>query len=256
MTIDKIKVGTTEHDIAASSAVSGSSLATTLDSKLPKAGGNVSGHVYFTGAKESSSTGNTSQIVFGTSSNNHVAISSNNNALVINPDVGSTTNQIVLYLGQESQFPNGVNKASTANKVANSMTVKLNGGNTEGTDKFTYNGAAAKTVDITCDGIGAAPSADVDGEFERVSTQINTINDSITTINTNLGNKSNVGHGHNFNELEGTISSSQIGNNTITGQHLTDGSVGVSKLAEEIGVVVVQSTEPSTNSAAKIWIKV
>ena len=85
---------------------------------LPSSGGNVSGHIYLTGAKESSSTGNTSQIVFGTSSNNHVAVSSNTNALVINPTTSTTTNQIVLYLDKASVFPNGITgTASNATKL-------------------------------------------------------------------------------------------------------------------------------------------
>lgn len=83
-----------------------------LAGKYSTSGGNISGHVYLTGAKESSSTSNTSQIVFGTSSDNHVAISSNENAIVINPDTSSTTNQIVLYLDKASQFPSGVSAGS------------------------------------------------------------------------------------------------------------------------------------------------
>ena len=78
-------------------------------------GGNVSGHVYLTEANENSSTSNKSQIVFGTPSNNHVVLSSNTNALVINPDTSSTTNQIVLYLDKESLFPSGINADVTGN---------------------------------------------------------------------------------------------------------------------------------------------
>ena len=87
---------------------------------LPLSGGNLSGHLYLVGANATSSTGNTSQIVFGTSSNNHVALSSNNNALVINPTAASTANQIVLYLDQSSLFPNGItgNLTGTASKAA------------------------------------------------------------------------------------------------------------------------------------------
>ena len=135
-----------------------------LAGKYSTSGGNISGHVYLTGAKESSSTGNTSQIVFGTSDNNHVALSSNANALVINPTTTTTTNQIVLYLDKASQFPSGLignltGTASNASKVANSMTIKLNGGTTEGTNLFTFNGSAAKTVNITPSAIGLATVA-------------------------------------------------------------------------------------------------
>ena len=100
-----------------------SNIQTQLNSKLPVSGGNVTGHIYLTGASANSSTANTSQLVFGTSSNNHVAISSNNNAIVINPTTSSTTNQIVLYLDSPSVFPSGIQanvtgNASTATNVA------------------------------------------------------------------------------------------------------------------------------------------
>lgn len=46
-----------------------------------------------------------------------------------------------------------------ANSVANSMIVQLNSGTTEGTNKFTFNGSAAKSVNITPSTIGAAASS-------------------------------------------------------------------------------------------------
>lgn len=46
-----------------------------------------------------------------------------------------------------------------ANSVKTNLTVKLNGGSTEGTDLFTYNGSTAKTVNITPSAIGAAASS-------------------------------------------------------------------------------------------------
>ena len=46
--------------------------------------------------------------------------------------------------------------AGSADKVNNSMKVQLNGGTTEGTNQFTFNGSAAKTINITPASIGAA----------------------------------------------------------------------------------------------------
>lgn len=66
------------------------------------------GHIYLAGANASSSINNTTQIVFGTPDSNHVALSSNTKALVINPSIDSTTNQIVLYLDTQSKFPSGI----------------------------------------------------------------------------------------------------------------------------------------------------
>lgn len=49
--------------------------------------------------------------------------------------------------------------AGSANKVNNNLAIKLNGGTTEGTNLFTFNGSAAKTIDITPSSIGAAASS-------------------------------------------------------------------------------------------------
>ena len=49
--------------------------------------------------------------------------------------------------------------ATSANKVNNSLKIQLNGGTTENTNLFTFNGSAAKTVNITASGIGAAASS-------------------------------------------------------------------------------------------------
>ena len=49
--------------------------------------------------------------------------------------------------------------AKSANKVNSNLIVKLNGGATEGTNLFTFNGSAAKTINITPNAIGAAASS-------------------------------------------------------------------------------------------------
>lgn len=48
--------------------------------------------------------------------------------------------------------------ATSANKVNKSLTVQLNGGTTEGTNKFTFDGSTAKSVNITASAIGASAS--------------------------------------------------------------------------------------------------
>ena len=98
---------------------------------LPLSGGNVTGHIYLTGAQADSSTANTSQLVFGTSSDNHVCLSSNDNALIINRSTTETLNQIVLYLDQPSSFPSGISgpvygNASSAS-VASALTTSSKG---------------------------------------------------------------------------------------------------------------------------------
>ena len=49
--------------------------------------------------------------------------------------------------------------ATSANKVNQSLKVQLNDGTSEGTNQFTFNGSAAKTINITPDGIGAAKAS-------------------------------------------------------------------------------------------------
>lgn len=49
--------------------------------------------------------------------------------------------------------------AATATKVNKALTVKLNGGTTEGTNMFTFDGSAEKVVNITPSSIGAAASS-------------------------------------------------------------------------------------------------
>lgn len=86
---------------------------------------NMASHIYLTGAT-TTSTGNTSQIVFGTSANNHVAISSNPNTLVINPSTSSTDDQIVLYLERQSLFPKGIDAGSSDINAANFVGLATN----------------------------------------------------------------------------------------------------------------------------------
>ncbi len=92
-------------------------------SYLSLSGGNISGHIYLTGSNASSSTGNTSQVVFGTVNNQHIVLSANDKALVINPTTSNTANQIVLYLNQQSVFPSGI----TSNGTINASTLQENG---------------------------------------------------------------------------------------------------------------------------------
>lgn len=49
--------------------------------------------------------------------------------------------------------------ATSANKVNTNLAIKLNGGTTEGTNLFTFNGSTAKTINITPSAIGAAASS-------------------------------------------------------------------------------------------------
>lgn len=89
---------------------------------------------------------------------------------------GDTSNIITLTSSNPSEaaqtvtIDNVVNashasQASKATKVANQLTIQLNNGTTEGTNKFVYDGSAAKSVNITPSGIGAAASSHAHGNI-------------------------------------------------------------------------------------------
>ena len=100
-------------------------------------------------------------LLYGTSSG-YTALAQNNNTTnnitVTLPNASGTlalTSHTHSYAGSSSAG----GAATSANKVNSNLVVKLNGGSTEGTNLFTFNGSAAKTIDITPASIGAAASS-------------------------------------------------------------------------------------------------
>lgn len=81
--------------------------------------------------------------------------------------------------------------ATSANKVNSSLTVKLNSGTTEGTNMFTFNGSAAKSVNITPSAIGAAASSHT--HDDRYYTE--------SEIDTKLSGKANSSHTHTKSQI-------------------------------------------------------
>ncbi len=79
----------------------------------------------------------------------------------------------------------GVANATAAGKVKNALTVQLKGGTKEGTDKFTYDGSAVKTINITADKIGAATSSHDHGNISSDG-RISSINDTPITSNSKI----------------------------------------------------------------------
>ena len=62
--------------------------------------------------------------------------------------------------------------ATSANKVNSNLAIKLNSGTTEGTNLFTFNGSAAKTVNITASAVGAYTKSEVDSKIGAIFNEI------------------------------------------------------------------------------------
>lgn len=83
------------------------------------------------------------------------------NTVKLTPSSGSAQTVTINNVAHASS----ADQASTASKVANSLTIKLNDGSTEGSNQFVYNGSAAKSVNITPSGIGAAANSHTHGNI-------------------------------------------------------------------------------------------
>lgn len=106
------------------------------------------------------------------------------NTVTLTPSSGSV--QVVTI--------DNVANATTATQVANWLTIQLNGGTTENTNQFTYNGSVAKTINITASKVGAAASSHdhgnitSDGKITASGTTIQN-GDSILFTDNNDSNK-------------------------------------------------------------------
>lgn len=122
-------------------------------SYLPLSGGTMTGSTTIQAAGavdigvelKNTTTGKGVAFIVGKETNNRGLFDRSGNTWMIYAD---KDNKVVM---------NGT--ATTAKSVSNSLTVQLNGGSTEGTNKFTFNGSAAKTVNITPSSIGASATS-------------------------------------------------------------------------------------------------
>ena len=86
------------------------------------------------------------------------------NQFTFNGEVAKTINITPTSIGAAASshthnYAGSSSAGGAANSVKSSLTVQLNGGTTEGTNKFTFNGSAAKTINITPALIGAAAAS-------------------------------------------------------------------------------------------------
>lgn len=105
--------------------------------------------------------------------------------------------------------------ATSANKVNKTLTVQLNGGSTEGTNKFTFDGSAAKSMNITASSVGAAASSHT--HDDRYYTE--------TEIDTKLSGKANTSHGNHVPATQ-TASNNTFLRNDNTWATVTPANIG------------------------------
>ena len=175
-----------------------------------------------------------------------------------------------------------------ANSVKTKLTVKLNGGSTEGTNLFTYNGSTAKTINITPSSIGAAASSH-GNHVPTIETADNAKflrNDNTwqTVTPANIGaaasnHGTHVSYSTTAPVMDGTASAGSASTVARSDhKHPTDtsrasasdvtklqGLVGDEKVSDQINTalnnataddfgIYVQETEPTNAVAGDIWI--
>ena len=89
------------------------------------------------------------------------------NIVKLTPSSGNAQTVTINNVAHASNADHATNAtaAASATKVAKSLTIQLNNGTTEGSNKFVYDGSAAKSVNITASGIGAAVSSHAHGNI-------------------------------------------------------------------------------------------
>ena len=105
--------------------------------------------------------------------------------------------------------------ATSANKVNKTLTVQLNGGTTEGTNKFTFDGSAAKSINITPSSIGASVSSHT--HDDRYYTE--------AEVDSKLSGKANSSHGNHVPTTQ-TANNATFLRNDNTWQKVTPTNIG------------------------------
>lgn len=157
-------------------------------------------------------------------------------------DTGHTHN----YAGSSSAG----GAATSANKVNQNLVVKLNGGSTEGTNLFTFNGSAAKTINITPSGIGAANSSH--GTHVTYSTATPKANGTAS-----VGSLGEVARADHIHPLQTTVSGNAGSADKLsTGRTITignksntfDGTANITYTLADIGAATSGHNHDSTYS--------
>ena len=148
-------------------------------------------------------------------------------------DIGaSATSHTHNYAGSSSA-------GGAANSVKTNLIIKLNGGSTEGTNLFTFNGSAAKTINITPSSIGAAGSSH--GTHVSYSTSA-----PLVAGTASAGSASNVSRGDHVHPAQTSVSGNAgTATKLATARNITignktnsfDGSANISYSLADIGAL-------------------
>lgn len=147
--------------------------------------------------------------ISSTDTNTTYELSGNNATVTLTPSSGSAQSVTV-------------NNVDSANKVAQLLKIQLNGGETEGTNQFTFDGSAAKNINITPANIGAATN----GHTHNI-----TLSGDVTSQSTTIS---------------GTVSTT-IANNAVTTTKIKDGAV----TADKLGTSATAGTYSAVHVTAK-----
>ena len=156
----------------------------------------------------------------------------------------------------------------TTSATPNSLTMQLNEGTTEGTNKFTFNGSAAKTVNITPSVIGAATVGHTHSQYALAShthtiSQITDIGSASVKYATTAGSANAVawanisGKPTTFNPATHSHTPSQVGLGNVNNTADADKNVNSAKYVQDSrsgGNIAISYRDPSVKTAS--WFPV
>jgi hypothetical protein len=112
----------------------------------------------------------------------------------------------------ENALQANIDKKSDSDHTHTNFAIKLNGGTTEGTNLFTYNGGTAKTVNITPAGIGASATSHTHDDRYFTETEMNA---KITTINNSIATAKSDAQKYADNKIAALVGSAPEALNTL-----------------------------------------
>lgn len=151
-----------------------------------------------------------------------------------------------------------------ANSVKTSLVVKLNGGSTEGTNMFTFNGATAKSVNITPSSIGAATSNHTHSGYAASSHNHSTTNITSGTLAVARGGTGITSNPSMLINLASTSAASVFATSPrpgVTGTlPIARGGTGGTTAAtarSALGAIglICQASEPTAQNTGELWFK-